>query len=147
MDMFMNVRNSNKRNIEWESWEGGHCWSQVYHLSLSLSVSLSYVTHMIHVEPRGAGITLTFCVQNTHTHALPTIANKNVSLNPDPTCSGYCTCLFAQSCLSDWHTRCAHLWMLCFLMGCTEICWAKNIYSVLITFIAVGTLCRETCTH
>lgn len=123
----MRVRNSNRGNIKWERWadEQGRKALLIPSVS-SLSLSLSYVTHMIHVEPRGAGIALTFCIQHTHTHTLSTNANKNVSLNPQPTCSGYCTCLFAQSCLYYWLTHCAYLWMLCIVI--VELKYASKTY-------------------
>lgn len=53
-------------------------------LSISLSLSLSYVIHMIHVEPRGAGITLTFCIQHTHKHTLPTNTKEMCPQIPSP---------------------------------------------------------------
>lgn len=52
--------------------------------NLSLSRSLSYITHMIHVEPRGAGITLTFRIQHTHTHAQPTNTKEMCPQIPSP---------------------------------------------------------------
>lgn len=39
---------------------------------------------MIHVEPSGAGITLTFCVQHTHTHRLPTNTKEMCPQIPSP---------------------------------------------------------------
>lgn len=53
-------------------------------LSLSLSHSLSYVIHMIHVEPTGAGIMLTFCIQHTQTQTLPTNTKEMCPQIPSP---------------------------------------------------------------
>lgn len=48
---------------EMDGWAGGgQCRSQLF------SLSLAYVTHMIQAQPRGTDITLTFCVQHSHTH-------------------------------------------------------------------------------
>lgn len=55
---------------------GGYCSSQVFRLFLS------YVTHMIHVEPRGAGIALTFCIQPSHTQ--PTNTKEMCPQIPSP---------------------------------------------------------------
>lgn len=65
-------------------------------LSLLLCVCASYVIHMIHVEPRGAGITLTFCTQHTHTHCLRNTKDMCPHIpGPRAVCAVFlCICVF-----------------------------------------------------
>lgn len=98
----MRVRNSNSRSIK-----RGRCAVEQGRRGLLmatvLSLGMPYVTHMTHVEPRGAGITLMFCVQHTRTHRLSTNTNKSVSSNPQPTCSGCCRrlCVCTRVCVCN----------------------------------------------
>lgn len=109
MNVCMSVRIGNRRNQERERAMGGWWMGRGRALlipsvsSLSLTHTLSYVIHMIHVEPRGADITLTFCVQHTHTHTLPTNTKEMCPQIPNPRalCTVFlCACVCAN--LSFW---------------------------------------------
>lgn len=113
--------------------------------NLSLSRSLSYITHMIHVEPRGAGITLTFRIQHTHTHmhSLP-IPRKCVLKSPAHVLS----VLYLYVCANVSHCVCVCAAHTVVVVCCTQR-FGESVYQktdpVSTTFVAVAALCRDKC--
>lgn len=105
---------------------------------VSLSLSMSYVIHMIHVEPRGAGITLTFCVQHTHTHTLPTNTKEMCPQIPSP--RALCT-VVVHTCVQTYISVCV-LWLFVDIQH--TVCILKTD-PVSTMFVTVGALRRDKC--
>lgn len=120
---------------------GGHCWSP----SVS-SLSVSYVIHMIHVEPRGAGITLTFCIQ--HTHTLPTNTKEMCPQIPSPRalCTLFVCVIFPCVCVCVRH-------ILGLYVDVVHVTYSIRLYPkiwektdpILTMFVTVGALRRDKC--